>query len=55
MTADSSGDGGGPNLLAGMPGGPAAPAGDPAKLDELLAAVLDIRERLAAVQDWASG
>ena len=39
MTAESSGDGGGPNLLAGMPGGPAAPAGDPAKLDELLAAV----------------
>ena len=51
MTAESSGDGGGPNLLAGMPGGPAAPAGDPTKLDELLATVLDMRDRQVEMQE----
>ena len=51
MAAERSGDGGGPNLLAGVPGGPAAPAGDPAKLDELLAAVLDMRDRQVAMEE----
>ena len=51
MTAESSGDGGGPNLLAGVPGGPAAPAGDPAKLDELRALLLDMRDRQVEMQE----
>ena len=51
MTAESIGDGGGPNLLAGVPGGPAAPAVDPAKLDGLLAAVLDMRDRQVEIQE----
>ena len=50
MMAETSGDGGGPNLLAGVPGGPAAPAGDPAKQDELLAAVLEMRDRQVEMQ-----
>ena len=44
----------GPNLLAGVPGGPAAPGGDPAAAERLLAAVLDIGERLAALETAAS-
>ena len=52
MTAES-GDGGGPDLLAGVPGDRAA-ASDPARLDELLAAVRAMGERLAALETAAS-
>ena len=44
----------GPNLLAGVPGEPAAPGGDPAATERLLAAVLDIGERLTALETAAS-
>ena len=44
----------GPNLLAGVPGEPAAPGGDPAATERLLAAVLDIGERLTALEAAAS-
>ena len=43
----------GPDLLAGVPGEPAAPGGDPAA-ERLLAAVLDIGERLTALETAAS-
>ncbi len=44
----------GPDLLAGVPGEPAAPGGDPAAMERLLAAVLDIGERLTALETAAS-
>ena len=44
----------GPDLLAGVPGEPAAPGGDPAATERLLAAVLDIGERLTALETAAS-
>ena len=37
----------GPNLLAGVPGEPAAPGGGPAGFEALLTAVLEMREELA--------
>ncbi len=44
----------GPDLLAGVPGAAAAPGGDAAATERLLAAVLDIGERLAALETAAS-
>ena len=40
----------GPNLLAPLPGDPAAPAADPAALEELRTAVLEMREELAGLR-----
>lgn len=53
-TGQDEADPRGPNLLAGVPGEPAAPGGDPAATERLLAAVLDIGERLAALERAAS-
>ena len=53
-TGQDEADPRGPNLLAGMPGEAAAPGGDPAAAERLLAAVLDIGERLAALETAAA-
>lgn len=45
---------GGPSLLASLPGDRAAAGIDPAKIDELLKAVLDVGERLTAVETAAT-
>ena len=44
----------GPNLLAPLPGDPAAPGTVPAAFEEVRAAVLDIRERLTALETAAA-
>ena len=53
-TGQDEADPRGPNLLAGVPGEAAAPGGDPAAAERLLAAVLDIGERLTALETAAS-
>ena len=53
-TGQDEADPRGPNLLAGVPGEPAAPGGGPAATERLLAAVLEIRERLTALETAAS-
>lgn len=53
-TGQDEADPRGPNLLAGVPGEAAAPGGDPEATERLLAAVLDIGERLSALETAAS-